>query len=163
MEINRDCLSSSGLPDPKWLHSRYFEEASPPSTGASAEWLAGSCSGWRTDRAGGRARERSGGWTDWAGEQADGRVYGRPAEWADERAKRRADEQAGERFGGLALFEVLRSSFLTAFSGKLSIGAMTTFIITVADQPIANIGAPFWAIVFGLAVAYLFERPTMES
>ena len=65
--------------------------------------------------------------------------------------------------GGLALFEVLRSSFLTAFSGKLSIGAMTTFIITVADQPIANIGAPFWAIVFGLAVAYLFERPTMES
>ena len=65
--------------------------------------------------------------------------------------------------GGLALFEVLRNSFLTAFSGKLSIGAMTTFIITVADQPIANIGAPFWAIVFGLAVAYLFERPTMES
>ena len=43
-------------------------------------------------------------------------------------------------------------------TSKLSMGAMTTFIVTVADQPIANIGAPFWAIVFGLAVSYLFER-----
>ncbi len=60
--------------------------------------------------------------------------------------------------GGLAIFDVLRSSFLTAFSGKLSIGAMTTFVVTVADQPIANIGAPFWAIVFGLAVSYVFDK-----
>jgi benzoate membrane transport protein len=60
--------------------------------------------------------------------------------------------------GGLAMFEVLRGSFLNAFGGKLSIGALTTFVVTVADQPIANIGAPFWAIVFGLIVSYLFER-----
>lgn len=60
--------------------------------------------------------------------------------------------------GGLAMFEVLRSSFLSAFSGKLSVGALTTFVVTVADQPIANIGAPFWAIVFGLGVSYVFER-----
>ena len=60
--------------------------------------------------------------------------------------------------GGLAMFEVLRSAFLNAFGGKLSIGALTTFVVTVADQPIANIGAPFWAIVFGLAVSYLFEK-----
>jgi benzoate membrane transport protein len=59
--------------------------------------------------------------------------------------------------GGLAMFDVLRAAFLSAFSGKLSVGAMTTFLVTVADQPIANIGAPFWAVVFGLAVSYLFE------
>jgi benzoate membrane transport protein len=65
--------------------------------------------------------------------------------------------------GGLAMFEVLRSAFLNAFSGKLSIGALTTFIVTVADQSIANIGAPFWAVLFGLAAAYLFERDALES
>ena len=60
--------------------------------------------------------------------------------------------------GGLAIFDVLRASFLNAFSGRLSIGALTTFLVTVADQSIFNIGAPFWAVVFGMLAAYLFER-----
>lgn len=65
--------------------------------------------------------------------------------------------------GGLAMFDVLRNSFVAAFSGKLSIGALTTFIVTVADQPIANIGAPFWAVIFGLAASYLFERDALRT
>ncbi len=65
--------------------------------------------------------------------------------------------------GGLAMFEVLRGAFLQAFGGRLSLGAMTTFVVTVADQPIANIGAPFWAILFGLAVAYVFERTDLRQ
>ena len=65
--------------------------------------------------------------------------------------------------GGLAMFDVVRAAFLHAFSGKLSIGALTTFLVTVADQPIANVGAPFWAIVFGLAVAYLLERDALHG
>ena len=65
--------------------------------------------------------------------------------------------------GGLAMFDVVRAAFLHAFSGKLSVGALTTFVVTVADRPIANIGAPFWAIVFGLAVAYLLERDTLHG
>ena len=65
--------------------------------------------------------------------------------------------------GGLAMFDVLRSAFLTAFSGRLSIGALTAFIVTVADQPILNIGAPFWAVVFGVGLAYLFERRDLKD
>ncbi len=65
--------------------------------------------------------------------------------------------------GGLAMYEVLRGAFLQAFGGRVSLGALTTFVVTVADQPIANIGAPFWAILFGLAVAYVFERSDLEQ
>ena len=65
--------------------------------------------------------------------------------------------------GGLAMYEVLRGAFLQAFGGRVSLGALTTFVVTVADQPIANIGAPFWAILFGLAVAYIFERSDLEQ
>jgi benzoate membrane transport protein len=34
-----------------------------------------------------------------------------------------------------------------------------TFLVTVADLPILNIGAPFWGLVLGLSVAWLLERP----
>ena len=44
------------------------------------------------------------------------------------------------------------------FAGKFTIGAMVTFLVTVADVTIANIGAPFWGLVFGLAASWLLER-----
>ena len=60
--------------------------------------------------------------------------------------------------GGLALLRVLQAAFVTAFAGKFTIGAMVTFLVTVADVTIANIGAPFWGLVFGLAASWLLER-----
>ena len=60
---------------------------------------------------------------------------------------------------GLAMLRVLQAAFGTAFgSGKFSIGALVTFLITVADISIFNIGAPFWGLVIGFAVAGLLER-----
>jgi benzoate membrane transport protein len=31
--------------------------------------------------------------------------------------------------------------------------------VTVADVKILNVGAPFWGLVAGIAVAWLLERP----
>ena len=60
--------------------------------------------------------------------------------------------------GGLALLRVLQGAFVTAFAGKFTVGAMVTFLVTVADVTIANIGAPFWGLAFGLAASWLLER-----
>ncbi len=60
--------------------------------------------------------------------------------------------------GGLALLRVLQSSFVTAFGGKFTIGALVTFLVTVSDVAIANIGAPFWGLVFGFVASWLLER-----
>jgi benzoate membrane transport protein len=60
--------------------------------------------------------------------------------------------------GGLAVLQVLQRSFITAFSGRFSMGAMITFLITVADISILNIGAAFWGLVFGFAVSWVLER-----
>jgi benzoate membrane transport protein len=37
-------------------------------------------------------------------------------------------------------------------------GALVSFIVTVAGLPIVNIGAPFWGIVLGTLTSLLFER-----
>jgi benzoate membrane transport protein len=63
-----------------------------------------------------------------------------------------------ETLGGLAVLQVLQRSFVTAFSGRFSMGAMITFLITVADISILNIGAAFWGLVFGFAVSWVLER-----
>jgi benzoate membrane transport protein len=60
--------------------------------------------------------------------------------------------------GGLAMLRVLQSSFVTAFSGRFTLGALVTFVVTVADIKILNIGAAFWGLLAGLAVAWLLER-----
>ena len=59
---------------------------------------------------------------------------------------------------GLAMLRVLQAVFATAFSGRFTLGALIAFIVTVADVTIANIGAPFWGLVFGFAVSWLLER-----
>lgn len=60
--------------------------------------------------------------------------------------------------GGLAIFHVLRGAFVSAFSGRFQMGALVSFIVTVAGLPIVNIGAPFWGIVLGTLTSLLFER-----
>ena len=60
--------------------------------------------------------------------------------------------------GGLAVFRVLEGAFVAAFSDRHTLGALTTFLITVSDLRLLNIGAPFWGLVFGVLVSTLLER-----
>jgi benzoate membrane transport protein len=60
--------------------------------------------------------------------------------------------------GGLAMLRVLQSSFVTAFAGRFTFGALITFVVTVADIKILNVGAAFWGLVAGFAASWLLER-----
>jgi benzoate membrane transport protein len=60
--------------------------------------------------------------------------------------------------GGLAMLRVLQSAFVTAFGSRFTLGALITFVVTVSDVKIFNIGAAFWGLVAGFAVAWLLER-----
>jgi benzoate membrane transport protein len=66
--------------------------------------------------------------------------------------------------GGLAMLRVLQTAFTTAFgSGRFALGALVTFLVTVADVPIFNVGAAFWGLVLGFAVSWLLERKDFET
>jgi len=64
---------------------------------------------------------------------------------------------------GLALLRVLQTSFVVSFKGSFSLGALITFLVTLADQSIFNIGAPFWGLVFGLTTSWLLEKDNFNS
>jgi len=59
---------------------------------------------------------------------------------------------------GLALLRVLERSFVVSFSGRFTFGAVISFLVTVANVPVFSIGAPFWAVLVGLAVSWMIER-----
>jgi benzoate membrane transport protein len=52
---------------------------------------------------------------------------------------------------------------VVSFGGNFSLGALVTFLVTIADQTIFNIGAPFWGLVFGLTTSWLLERQFFKS
>ena len=60
--------------------------------------------------------------------------------------------------GGLAMLRVLQTAFSASFGGKFALGALVTFLVTVADVPIFNIGAAFWGLMLGFLVSWLLER-----
>jgi len=60
--------------------------------------------------------------------------------------------------GGLAMLRVLQTAFGVAFGGRFALGALVTFLVTVADVPIFNVGAAFWGLVIGAGVSWLLER-----
>jgi benzoate membrane transport protein len=64
---------------------------------------------------------------------------------------------------GLALLRVLQNSFVVSFGGNFSLGALVSFLVTVVDQSLFNIGAPFWGLVFGLATSWLLERDAFKK
>jgi benzoate membrane transport protein len=64
---------------------------------------------------------------------------------------------------GLAMLRVLQGAFVTAFSGRFSLGALVTFVVTVTDITVANIGAAFWGLVAGMIVSWLLERPDFRA
>lgn len=59
---------------------------------------------------------------------------------------------------GLAMLRVLQTAFTISFSGRFTLGALVTFLVTVADVAILNVGAPFWGLVLGVAMSWLLER-----
>jgi benzoate membrane transport protein len=59
---------------------------------------------------------------------------------------------------GLAMLRVLQTAFNVSFRERFTLGALVTFLVTVADVPIFNVGAPFWGLVIGYAVSRLLER-----
>jgi benzoate membrane transport protein len=60
--------------------------------------------------------------------------------------------------GGLAMLRVLQTAFSVSFGGKFTLGALVTFLVTVADVTIFNVGAAFWGLVFGFGISWLLER-----
>jgi benzoate membrane transport protein len=64
---------------------------------------------------------------------------------------------------GLAMLRVLQTAFTVSFGGRFTLGALVTFLVTVADVPMFNVGAPFWGLVFGLAASWLLERSAFSA
>ncbi len=64
---------------------------------------------------------------------------------------------------GLAMFRVLLAAFKGAFCGRFSLGSLLCFLITVSDISIFRVGAPFWGLVFGFALAWLIERDDFRA
>lgn len=59
---------------------------------------------------------------------------------------------------GLAMLRVLQASMTTAFGEGCTLGALITFLVTLADVAIFGLGAPFWGLVFGCSISWLLER-----
>jgi benzoate membrane transport protein len=64
---------------------------------------------------------------------------------------------------GLAMLKVLQTAFVTAFRARFSLGALSAFLVTVADVPLLNVGAAFWGLVAGFGISWLLERPDFSS
>jgi benzoate membrane transport protein len=64
---------------------------------------------------------------------------------------------------GLAMLRVLQGAFVTAFGTRFTLGALVTFVVTVSDVSVLNIGAAFWGLVAGLVVSFLLERPDFAA
>jgi benzoate membrane transport protein len=64
---------------------------------------------------------------------------------------------------GLAMLRVLQTAFTTSFKDRFTLGALVTFLVTVADVTLFNIGAPFWGLVFGFAASWLLEREDFRA
>jgi benzoate membrane transport protein len=59
---------------------------------------------------------------------------------------------------GLAMLRVLQTAFTISFRERFALGALVTFLVTVADVAIFNIGAAFWGLLLGFAASWLLER-----
>ncbi|HWA13741.1 MAG TPA: benzoate/H(+) symporter BenE family transporter [Burkholderiales bacterium] len=64
---------------------------------------------------------------------------------------------------GLAMLRVLQGAFTVAFRDRFALGALVTFLVTVADIPIFNVGAPFWGLVIGYLASRLLERKDFSA
>ena len=60
--------------------------------------------------------------------------------------------------GGLAMLRVLQAAFVASFKNRFTLGALVSFLVTVADVTVLNIGAAFWGLIAGFAISWLLER-----
>jgi benzoate membrane transport protein len=60
--------------------------------------------------------------------------------------------------GGLAMLRALEGAFRVAFSGAVVTSALVTFLVTVADVTVLNIGSAFWGLVAGVVVHLVLPR-----
>lgn len=71
--------------------------------------------------------------------------------------------------GGLAMLRVLQQAFTQGFGKRFAMGSTVTFVVTVTDlipgynANLLGIGAPFWGLVFGMAVSLLLERQDFKE
>ncbi|MCZ4578210.1 benzoate/H(+) symporter BenE family transporter [Gordonia amicalis] len=65
--------------------------------------------------------------------------------------------------GGLALLGALQGAFRGAFSSRFTTGALVTFLVTVSDLTVLNIGSAFWGLVAGTAVSWVVERDDLRA
>jgi benzoate membrane transport protein len=63
---------------------------------------------------------------------------------------------------GLAMLRVLQAAFTASFKDRYSIGALVSFLVTVADIGLLNIGAAFWGLVAGFAISWVMERKDFD-
>ena len=64
---------------------------------------------------------------------------------------------------GLAMIGLLTSSLTADFGEKrFVLGALTAFVVGLSHLTILGIGAPVWAIVFGISVSFLTERKDFQ-
>jgi benzoate membrane transport protein len=64
---------------------------------------------------------------------------------------------------GLAMLRVLQTAFTISFKDRFTLGALVTFLVTVSELTLFNIGAPFWGLVFGFVVSWLLERADFRA
>ena len=64
---------------------------------------------------------------------------------------------------GIAMFDVFSTAFRGAFSGKFRYGALVAFFISVTNLSILNVGAPLWAIIFGVIISLALEREDFKK
>ncbi|WP_227935149.1 benzoate/H(+) symporter BenE family transporter [Alkalihalobacillus deserti] len=64
---------------------------------------------------------------------------------------------------GLALLMVLKNCLAASFSTKFQIGALFSFMITLSDFTLFNIGSPFWGLVFGTCLSFVFEKDDFQK
>lgn len=65
---------------------------------------------------------------------------------------------------GLAMTGLLTSSLQGAFgAGKFQMGALAAFLVGLSKLTLFGIGAPVWAVVFGLIVTFGMEREQLKK
>ncbi|WP_271396053.1 benzoate/H(+) symporter BenE family transporter [Neomicrococcus lactis] len=55
------------------------------------------------------------------------------------------------------MFRALLPAFVTAFSTRFTLGALTTFVVTISGFSTLNIHPAFWGLVIGYAISRLLE------
>ena len=60
--------------------------------------------------------------------------------------------------GGIALLNVLQQSFVDSFKSNHAMSALLTFLVTLSEFSLFNVGAPFWGLLLGFLVSKFIEK-----